>query len=673
MTNWDDLVLSRLFLAVPELQIDEALMRRFVRAGLVNEEAVEIARSLRRRHTNILKTSRRMRNQTLLTRIALVAPELMSLRMVDFLRTYNLVDVKTANLLRVAFRAQKALLPSAVSEKTIWERFLGLSNATLSQDMINYFRDVDDARLSRLRNALLNLRPGERRSRLTSEDAAYLRDLLEQSVRRAQIFRSVLKAGKLSSETYQKAALMDGMWATLTVVLEGMLSEAMLKQAVRSGAISHEMYNKILVLSRLGLKLWRVTLTASNYDSMVARGLMLSEGFLSYEMVQALYKNGLISKRLYRLLNPTATIIRHVTRGQLAAYMKGARVRPIPGESPLATYARVTKVTDDYLLRLLAEASSDARKAAEALAAQDKFGHMTKSSQQRLVVKTLHAQMRDMYETVGHLTIFGEKEAAAAADEAMEFLQNKAWRGASKEALDQRRMIARQAAAGVDSFVSRSENLHPLSDRIYKNWFQSRAHINREVSKALLRGLNARDFARAVSSTINPGVPGGISYNATRLARTEINNAFHFTSIRYTREMPWVEGYKWNLSGSHPKLDICNEYADKNHDDIGRGVFKKGNVPGKPHPHCFCFITTVTADASTFEKRLRSGAYDRYMTRVADEGVFSETDSFASVYTGQLKGFAANAAGAAAATYAYGLIGESASISKALRAITGVG
>jgi hypothetical protein len=234
-------------------------------------------------------------------------------------------------------------------------------------------------------------------------------------------------------------------------------------------------------------------------------------------------------------------------------------------------------------------------------------------------------------------------------------------------------MIARQAAAGVDSFVSRSENLHPLSDRIYKNWFQSRAHINREVSKALLRGLNARDFARAVSSTINPGVPGGISYNATRLARTEINNAFHFTSIRYTREMPWVEGYKWNLSGSHPKLDICNEYADKNHDDIGRGVFKKGNVPGKPHPHCFCFITTVTADASTFEKRLRSGAYDRYMTRVADEGVFSETDSFASVYTGQLKGFAANAAGAAAATYAYGLIGESASISKALRAITGVG
>jgi hypothetical protein len=108
-----------------------------------------------------------------------------------------------------------------------------------------------------------------------------------------------------------------------------------------------------------------------------------------------------------------------------------------------------------------------------------------------------------------------------------------------------------------------------------------------------------------------------------RLARTEINNAFHFTQIRYTREMPWVEGYKWNLSGSHGRPDVCNQMAEHS-EGLGRGVYGKGGVPGKPHPMCLCFITTETIDNATFYKRYRSGAYDRYTDSVQKGGIFEE-------------------------------------------------
>lgn len=665
--DWDRFIVSKLFLAVPELQLDEALLKRLTDAGIISSDALDLAAQLKRRHKNIHEIALGMRNLTLIERIMLVAPELMSTRTVAFLRGLGLIDVKTGNLLRATLRAKSLINPGSLSDRTVLERFAMLFDTVVSPDLINYIRNLDDARILQMADLL---RTG--RSRLTHDDATYIRGLIELSITRAQVFRSVLAAGKLSSETLTLARNANGAWDVITVVLEGLLSDQMLHNAVRAGVISAERYNLIQALSRLGIRIWRVTGAATDYDSMVARGLMLSEGVLSLEMIKALRALGVISPTVAGLLNPSATIIRQITRNQLGNYMTGARVRPIAGESPIATYARVTRVTDRYLLQLLADAAKDAEKEARLLAATEQFGKMTKAAQQRLIVNKLHKSMHDLYERIGHLTIFGEREAARAADEAMDFLQNKAWKGVRKDLLDRRRLIQRQADAGLESFISRSENAVRLSSLVYKNWQFSRGIVNREVSKALLRGLNATDFARIVAATIDPGVSGGVSYAAMRLARTEINNAFHFTSIRYTREMPWVEGYRWNLSGSHPHLDVCNDMANANHDGIGRGVYKKGNVPGKPHPHCLCYITTVTADSGTFERQLRNGSYDRYFKSIQDDGVFQESDGFSSTYTRQLSSFAASAATGLALTAGFQILVQHERAHGVLRGLAGI-
>jgi hypothetical protein len=420
------------------------------------------------------------------------------------------------------------------------------------------------------------------------------------------------------------------------VVGEGILSDRLLKDAIRVGAISAERYELIRSLEKLGLNVWKKGVATVEYDSFAARALLMSEGILSPEMITALRVAGLISPRLALMLYPAARAIRRITRGNLERYRTGIRARVVPGEPPIRTFARLMGDHDREILRLLAEAAADARKEAERLAKTRQFGRLTRAAQQRLVERELHKQMRILWEGVGHLTIFGEKEAARAAMDSMDFLENRLWHGAGADAADIRRSLRRTAENGIDAYLSRQENLLPLSRRIYGNDLLGRNRISTAINKALLRGLSSGEFAQEVSSLIKPGVRGGVSYNALRLARTEINNAFHFSSIRYTRDQPWVEGYKWNLSGSHGSVDICNEYAQKNHDNLGRGVFKKSDVPGKPHPNCLCYITTVTAPPGKFERQLKNGSYDKYINQVEREGQFSDVSTYQQVYTDQL-------------------------------------
>lgn len=79
---------------------------------------------------------------------------------------------------------------------------------------------------------------------------------------------------------------------------------------------------------------------------------------------------------------------------------------------------------------------------------------------------------------------------------------------------------------------------------------------------------------------------GSMNSNALRLVRTSLNHAFTETMKDECRNNPFVEGYKWELSGMHyirmPYPDICDDYA--NHaEGLGQGVFNKRNLP-VPHP-----------------------------------------------------------------------------------------
>lgn len=156
---------------------------------------------------------------------------------------------------------------------------------------------------------------------------------------------------------------------------------------------------------------------------------------------------------------------------------------------------------------------------------------------------------------------------------------------------------------------SRLLNEIDLSPSVFKNRALMMGRIDNIVNSGIGLGQSAREIAGAVRGYINPSVMGGQRYAAMRLGRTELNNAFHTTSIRSYIESPYVIGVKWNLSGSHKVSDECNEFAD-HEDGMGEGVFEKTAVPFKPHPMCFCFLTPITPTVDEFADRLTSGEYD---------------------------------------------------------------
>ena len=174
--------------------------------------------------------------------------------------------------------------------------------------------------------------------------------------------------------------------------------------------------------------------------------------------------------------------------------------------------------------------------------------------------------------------------------------------------------LAASAEASIAALQAKKTNNIALSDRVYRNGTVASGKIDDLVNSAIARGLSAAELAAEVAKYVNPKTPGGVRYASQRLARTEINNAFHQTAKERYSKNPFVPWVQWNLSGSHPKPDECNRYAEEVHDppDGQAGWYPNGNVPGRPHPNCLCFITPVQMDEESFMERLLAGEYDDF-------------------------------------------------------------
>jgi hypothetical protein len=219
-----------------------------------------------------------------------------------------------------------------------------------------------------------------------------------------------------------------------------------------------------------------------------------------------------------------------------------------------------------------------------------------------------------MWRRVGHQAQVAIGDGVDAAADSMAYLTEVYMNSVGLGASYLRQSILRQARSGIDSYISRGTNGIPLAQSVYKSSVESGQRLDRMINAMLLNGASAKEIARRAASFINPDTPGGVSYAAMRLGRTELNNAFHRTSKDLYQQSPFVVAVKWNLSGSHPKPDLCNEYAENSHMRNGEaGVFRDSEVPGKPHPHCLCYVTPVTEDDDEFVRKFQSGAYDDYI------------------------------------------------------------
>lgn len=269
---------------------------------------------------------------------------------------------------------------------------------------------------------------------------------------------------------------------------------------------------------------------------------------------------------------------------------------------PLNEYIKVQRVTDAELQQLWDDVRVES-------------GRIIRSDPDsiRSMRTKLAAQQVEAWATSDELIRVGIGDATDAAALVQATYDEELFKKAGVSSRYWGMSLMESARAGIDSVISRKENGITLSQRVYRNRVIANGQLNRVINTALALGKSARELAKDVEKFIDPGVPGGVSYAAKRLGRTELQNAFHTTSLRQYKENPFVEGVKWHLSGSHKVPDECNLYATRVNFKGGEpGVFKPDNVPAKPHPQCLCFTTSISMDEDEFVKKLTSGKFDTY-------------------------------------------------------------
>ena len=282
--------------------------------------------------------------------------------------------------------------------------------------------------------------------------------------------------------------------------------------------------------------------------------------------------------------------------------------------SPLNRLIPILQDADAQMTVLLRETAEEAAARVRALAGKEGIGAKIRTAQYRQVRSELMKSAASLYQEVPASLVYGMDRAGQAASKAGEEIDEMIFRqfGGMPEGLAE---AQRASARGtVRSYIARTANDIPLSEQVWRTERLSSGLLAKQINMALLLGESWKELADRVRESIVPGVRGGVAYAAKRLGRTEINNAFHTASIANNREKPWVDSFRWNLSGSHPKADVCDEYATEQHYRGGEpGHYHKSEVPAKPHPQCLCYVTAETVGEDEFVASFLGGKYDRYL------------------------------------------------------------
>lgn len=305
--------------------------------------------------------------------------------------------------------------------------------------------------------------------------------------------------------------------------------------------------------------------------------------------------------------------------------MTGPVRQPAPQEW-IRAYARVQVETDQQIVGMLADATDAMRKDIARIVSRTSLtiSEAIRYEQMAAVRKALLEHQASVLRSLGRVVEARRLEATARAIQL----------GNIMDAYVLERLgystLAREVATNLTFGLARTAEVAlarmgysytDLSQRIYRNdvWLGSR--IDQRITSILAQGKNAREFAAEATAWFDPNVPGGVRYAAMRLARSEINNAFHAVSVQQVQDKPWVHAMQWHLSSSHPKADVCDEYAHDDQFNKGPGIFPKLEVPRKPHPHCYCYVTPVQVDEDEFLDRLVNGDYDKW---IADQRAMAE-------------------------------------------------
>ena len=180
-----------------------------------------------------------------------------------------------------------------------------------------------------------------------------------------------------------------------------------------------------------------------------------------------------------------------------------------------------------------------------------------------------------------------------------------------------------------------------LSDRVWRVNDRTRARVDNIVMSGIRQGEGAARISKVLESSLIPGrklirtrtpYNRNASFDAMRLARTEVTAAAGRAAVTSSNANPYVDRMQWKLSQSHPRVDICDSLAD---------TYFIAELPAYPaHPHCLCVLVPVTARspqqvsddmralieesegaARPFVNPADANAFTRYILRVAELAV----------------------------------------------------
>lgn len=283
-------------------------------------------------------------------------------------------------------------------------------------------------------------------------------------------------------------------------------------------------------------------------------------------------------------------------------------------------YIEIQQLYDHRIDTALLDALKDADRVFEGIRSKPGIGAQNQRAQILGAKSAIREAINALFQALGGIVREGQKDAAETAKRA--FLQDE--RKLLKKLFpDENRRTAfedaeiQRARRGVQNMMTRIlQSERPLSDRVYHSRALAQRQVQQMVNNHIARGSSADALAKDVKQYIRPDVPGGVSYAAKRLARTEMNNAFHAQSINDMSNRPWVQEVEWHLSKSHPARqpeDKCDWYAHQKY-------FASGSVPPKPHPNCLCYLVPRVMDADEFVQRLASGQFDSWVENNRPEG-----------------------------------------------------
>lgn len=284
----------------------------------------------------------------------------------------------------------------------------------------------------------------------------------------------------------------------------------------------------------------------------------------------------------------------------------------------LLRFLKIQARYDTKIRTVLIQGAEDAYSELIRLNSNATFSAAVRTAQIRLMMREVSSVLKDTFGELLPVIKNGQKEEAQQAVIAfgatdLEYLRRAFGEtGAAADFIEGQRRQAALHVANAVSRITRSEI--PLSGRVYRTRALSTRWVQQQVTSGILRGDSAVQIAKQVRSSIRPTAPGGVSYAALRLGRTELNNAFHATSIALSQDRPWVEGMLWNLSAVHeyePQRvpEICEQYSGQ--------IFEVNNVPRKPHPQCRCYVTPALEPFDVFIRHLTAGQYRDWMKSAA--------------------------------------------------------